>query len=256
VEKAKEDILRHGHTLFHPGFSVDCVIFGFHENQLKVLLLKMKGTELWALPGGFVLKEEDVEEAATRVLQSRTGLDNIFLHQFYLFGKARRTQPEFNAEVLRNRTIPFDETHWFLQRFMSLGFYALVDYTQATPRPDANSDACQWWDLQQVPALIQDHRQILEKALETLRLQLAYQPIGYNLLATKFTMPELQKLYETILGKPLDRRNFQRKILAYDILERLDERRTGVAHKSPYLYQFKLEKYQQALQQGLESGWF
>lgn len=255
MDKAKEDILELGQELFHPGFSVDCVIFGFHENQLKVLLLKMKHIDIWALPGGFVLKEEDVEDAATRVLQSRTGLDNIFLRQFHLFGQPGRSKHDFNAELLKKRQVPFDGSHWFLQRFMTLGFYALVEYSSATPRPDNNSDACEWWDLQQVPALMQDHNQILDKALEALRLQLAYQPIGYNLLAEKFTMPELQKLYETILGKQLDRRNFQRKMLTYDILERLDERRSGVAHKAPYLYRFNQEKYQQALQQGLQGGW-
>ncbi len=215
----------------------------------------MKGADVWALPGGFVFKDEDVEEAANRVLQLRTGLDNIFLRQFHLFGKPDRSQPDFNAKLLRQRQIPFAPNHWFLQRFITLGFYALVEYSRVTPRPDTNSEACEWWDLQQVPALMQDHRQILDKALEALRLQLAYQPIGYNLLAEKFTMPELQRLYETILGKQLDRRNFQRKILAYDILERLDERRSGVAHKAPYLYRFNLEKYQQALEQGLEGGW-
>ncbi|GAB3167401.1 NUDIX hydrolase [Telluribacter humicola] len=255
MNQEKEDILQYGQGTFHPGFSVDCVIFGFHANQLRVLLLKVKGDDLWALPGGFVFKDEDVEEAAIRVLKSRTGLDNIFLRQFHLFGKPDRSKTSFNAKLLKQRQIPYDENHWFLQRFITLGFYALVDYSSVTPRPDSNSEACEWWDLQQIPALMQDHSQILEKALEALRLQLAYQPIGYNLLAEKFTMPELQKLYETILGKQLDRRNFQRKILAYDILERLDERRSGVAHKAPYLYRFNLEKYQQALEQGLEGGW-
>lgn len=255
MDREKEDILQYSQDTFHPGFSVDCVIFGFHQNQLKVLLLKVKHTDLWALPGGFVFRDEDVEEAAVRVLRSRTGLDNIFLSQFHLFGKPDRSNPDFNADVLKQRQISFDQNHWFLQRFITLGFYALVEYSSVTPRPDSNSDACEWWDLQQIPTLMQDHNQILEKALEALRLQLAYQPIGYNLLAEKFTMPELQKLYETILGRQLDRRNFQRKMQAYDILERLDERRSGVAHKAPYLYRFKLDKYEQALKQGLQGEW-
>ena len=100
-----------------------------------------------------------------------------------------------------------------------------------------------------------DHRQILDKALEALRLQIRYQPVGYNLLPEKFTMPELQKLYETILGGELDRRNFQRKILNAKILTRLPERRVGAAHKSPYLYQFNLENYNQALEEGLNGAW-
>lgn len=100
-----------------------------------------------------------------------------------------------------------------------------------------------------------DHRQILDKALETLRQQLNYQPIGYNLLPDKFTMPELQTLYETILGKKLDRRNFQRRMNSYGILRRLKETRKGGAHKAPYLYSFNLRKYQQALLEGLQGGW-
>jgi hypothetical protein len=103
--------------------------------------------------------------------------------------------------------------------------------------------------------LILDHDHILQTALSTLRLQLNYQPIGYNLLPRKFTMPELQKLYETILDKKLDRRNFQRKILSYDILRQLDEKRTGVAHKAPFLYSFNLKNYQKALRQGLGGEW-
>jgi len=100
-----------------------------------------------------------------------------------------------------------------------------------------------------------DHRQILGKALETLRLHLSYQPVGYNLLPKKFTMPELQKLYETILGKSLDRRNFQRKILSYKILNKLDERKTGGAYKAPFLYEFNLENYNKALKEGFNGNW-
>jgi 8-oxo-dGTP diphosphatase len=253
---SEENILLQGESIFHPGFSIDCVIFGFHNNQLKVLLLRMKNIEQWALPGGFVLKEENVDTAAIRVLQARTGLSDIFLRQFYLFGDATRSDKNLNSEVLKHREIETNNSHWFLQRFISVGYYALADFSKAIPRPDAISDACQWWDLQEVPVLIHDHNQILDKALETLRTQLNYQPIGYNLLPEKFTMPELQKLYETILGKELDRRNFQRKMLSYDILVRLKEvRKSGAAHKAPYLYSFDLIKYHKALKEGLSGGW-
>jgi 8-oxo-dGTP diphosphatase len=255
MENNIEDVLLADGSAFHPGLSVDCVIFGFHANQLKVLLLKMKHTDHWALPGGFVYKEEDVEAAASRVLEARTGLKNVFLRQFYLFGQPERSRSAFNRNVLQARRGSCDDSHWFLQRFITLGFYALVDFSKAIPQVDAISDACQWWDLDKVPVLILDHNQILQKALETLRIQLNYQPIGCNLLPATFTMPELQKLYETILGKKLDRRNFQRKILGFDILERLEERRIGVAHKAPYLYRFEQQKYQQALEHGLRGGW-
>lgn len=253
---AEKNIFLEGEKLFHPGFSVDCVIFGFHSGQLKVLLLKMKNAEQWALPGGFVLKNEHVDTAATRVLQARTGLENIFLRQFYLFGDTRRNDMQLNEHLLKLQGVVCNEDHWFLQRFLSLGYYALVDFSETIPRPDAISDACQWWDLHEVPALIHDHNQILKKALETLRTQLNYQPIGYNLLPEKFTMPELQKLYETILGKELDRRNFQRKILSYNILKKLNEvRKSGAAHKAPFLYSFDLEKYHKALDEGFNGGW-
>lgn len=255
MDKLEEEAFKKGGENFHPGFSLDCVIFGFHESTLKVLLLKMKGESLWALPGGFLLKDEEVDMAANRVLQSRTGLENIFLQQFYLFGDPRRNNQEFNREILRKKGIEGESGHWFLQRFITLGYYALVDFSKAHPRPDTLSDACEWWDLDEIPGLILDHNQILEKALETLRLQMSYQPIGYNLLSEKFTMPELQKLYETILGKKLDRRNFQRKILSYGILTRLEERKSGVAHKAPYFYRFNLQKYHQALKEGLQGGW-
>lgn len=131
--------------------------------------------------------------------------------------------------------LPVTPEYWFLQRFITVGYYALVDFSKAVPRPDVTSEACAWWDLQEVPPPALDHHRILQKALETLRKQLHDLPIGYNLLPEKFTMPELQRLYETLLGKKLDRRNFQRKMLGYGILNRLEERKSGVDHKAPYL---------------------
>ncbi|WP_162051791.1 NUDIX hydrolase [Pontibacter pamirensis] len=255
MEEEVENILQHGEELFHPGLSVDCVIFGFHDNQLKVLLLKMKHADKWALPGGFVYKEEEVEHAAVRVLQSRTGLGNIFLRQFHTFGSPSRSDRQLNKELLVSLGLEARENHWFLQRFITVGYYALVNFSSAVPRPDVTSEACAWWDLQDMPTLVMDHVHILQQALETLRKQLNDQPIGYNLLPEKFTMPELQRLYETILGRQLDRRNFQRKMLGYGILDRLEERKRGVAHKAPYLYSFDKEKYAAALQDGLQQGW-
>ncbi|MHA6246785.1 NUDIX hydrolase [Pontibacter sp. CAU 1760] len=255
MEEQKGDVLHQGGEGLHPGLSLDCVIFGFHDNQLKVLLLKMKAAAKWALPGGFVFRDEDMEEAAVRVLQSRTGLQNIFLQQFYTFGNPARNDIQLNRQMLASSGIVADEQHWFLQRFITVGYYALVDFSNAVPQPDAISEACAWWDLQELPPLVLDHSEILQKALETLRKQLNDQPIGYNLLPDKFTMPELQRLYETILGKQLDRRNFQRKMLGYGILNRLEERKQGVAHKAPYYYSFDKEKYAAALEDGLQQGW-
>lgn len=232
--------------------SLDCVVFGFHDNQLKVLLLETRQTREWALPGGFVKVDESVESAASRALKERTGLDNIFLRQFYVFSDPGRSEanPITNDVVHENEIL-----QWFQQRFISIGFYALVDFTKAIPTPDQFSVSCEWKPLSAIQSLILDHKQILEKALETLRLQLRYQPIGCNLLPEKFTMPELQKLYETILGRELDRRNFQRRILSYNILNKLEERKVGGAYKSPFYYEFNLPNYQKALDNGLNGEW-
>ncbi|MEK6479456.1 NUDIX domain-containing protein [Catalinimonas sp. 4WD22] len=238
-----------------PSISLDCVIFGFHENQLKVLLLRMKNMDKWALPGGFIDKDEDVDHAAIRVLKERTGLDHIFLQQFHLFGEVKRNDQNHNEELFSKRVIDPALEEWFMQRFITIGYYALVDYSKVIPQPDRISEACEWFSLEEIPTLILDHAEIISKALLTLRRQLKYQPIGKNLLAEKFTMPELQALYETLLDKSLDRRNFQRKILSYGILKRLDERRMGGAHKAPYLYIFDTKNYEKALKEGLTSDW-
>jgi 8-oxo-dGTP diphosphatase len=241
--------------VYLPSLSVDCVIFGFHENQLTVLLLKIKNATVWALPGGFILKNEDVNESAKRVLKERTGLSEIFLQQFNVFGEPKRSDANFHRRVLKKTGIEIRDNHWLLRRFVTIGYYALVEYSHVNARPDNFSDQCAWRDINDVPELMMDHGEILKKALEILRRDLNYHPVGYNLLPEKFTMPELQKLYETVLGKKLDRRNFQRKILSYGILNRLKEVKKGVAHKAPYLYSFNLRKYQQALKEGLQEGW-
>lgn len=242
------------YSKFLDHISLDCVIFGFHENQLKVLLMQMKYTKEWALPGGFVKQDETLEEAAERVLKERTSLDNIFLKQFHVFSDPHRSKENPALEDLKESGAN-PNIEWFSQRFVSVGFYALVDYEKVTPSPDYFSDHCEWKALEEIDTLMMDHRQILDKALETLRLQLSYQPIGYNLLPEKFTMPELQKLYETLLDKKLDRRNFQRKILSYKILNKLDERKQGGAYKAPYLYEFNLENYNKALKEGFSGSW-
>jgi 8-oxo-dGTP diphosphatase len=141
-----------------------------------------------------------------------------------------------------------------MDRFVTVGYYALVEYSKVKPKPDWLSDECTWWDIHSIPSLVYDHNEILEKALEVLQLSLNDHPIGYNLLPEKFTMPELQRLYETILDKAIDRRNFQKKLLSLDILVRLEERKTGGAHKAPYLYRFDKRKYDRALKEGLTGG--
>jgi len=252
---AFEHFIIHTTPQLLPHLSVDCVVFGFHENHLKVLLLKNRYLSLWGLPGGFVYRDESLEMAASRVLRERTGLDNIFLQQFHVFSDPVRSDNTPLLNGLRAAGILTTANDWLAQRFLSVGFYALVDFSKVTPMIDPFSDDCAWQEMTEIPTLMLDHNQILHKAMETIRLHLSHQPIGYNLLPEKFTMPELQRLYETILGKMLDRRNFQRKILGYGILKRWEERRKGGAHKAPYLYSFDPDRYQQALREGLPGEW-
>lgn len=238
-----------------PGLSLDCVIFGFHENELKVLLLKMKNMPDWALPGGFVEKEESVDQAAVHVLKQRTGLVNIFLKQFHLFGEVGRNNHGHARIMVENGVIPEALFQWFDQRFVTVGYYALVEYSKVKkPQPDYISESCEWRSLKELPSLILDHKHILAQAHKALKLHLDHQPIGWNLLPKRFTMPELQALYETVLDKKLDRRNFQRKMLSYGILIRTGKRRKGTPHKAPMLYEFDEKQYHRALREGFRAG--
>lgn len=223
---------------FIPHLSVDCVIFGFHGEQLKVLLPKVKSLDLWSLPGGYVMKDEDIEAAAQRILEERTGVTNIYLEQFYIFGKANRSTGETLKKVLLANNFAIDEKSWVFERFVSVGYYALVDFSKVNTKIGIYDEACEWHDIHQLPNLAFDHAEITLKALETLRFMLDDKLIGLNLLPDTFTMKELQILYETILDKPLRRDNFQRKILSMGILERVEKKFTGAAHKAPYLYKF------------------
>ncbi|ULC57969.1 NUDIX domain-containing protein [Flaviramulus sp. BrNp1-15] len=240
-EKSKESW-----EIYLPNLSIDCVVFGFHDATLKVLILKMKDNVLWGLPGGYILKDEAINDAAIRILKERTGADDIYLQQFRVFGNLNRSEGFFKD---------FSDDLWHKQRFVSIGYYALVDFSKVTPKVDFLSTNCEWRSIEDLPELMMDHRFIFDKALITLRKQLVHKPIGYNLLPEKFTMPELQKLYEKILGKKLNRGNFYRKMLRYDILNKLDETRKGGAHKAPDLYSFNLKKYQEALKNGLNEIW-
>ena len=239
---------------YQPGLSIDCVIFGFHDNQLKVLLIKTPYEDKWSLPGGFIPLDQDIDTAASTVLNGRTGIEGIFLRQFATFGKVKRNDQHFNNAVLEHFKIPKEAGNWFTQRFVTIGYYALVDFLKAIPQKDNSQEIIEWIDHKEVPELILDHKEILDKALDTLRIELNLMPIGYNLLPEKFTIPELQKLYETILDKQLDRRNFLRKITNIGILNKLDEKKSNVAHKAPNLYTFDKDKYEEVLKNGLNQG--
>jgi len=233
--------------LFLPHLSTDPVVFGFDQSELKVLLLQMTYRKQWLLPGGYVKKEEDLDDAAKRVLKERAGISDVYLEEFAVFGKYKRSEFYFED---------FDDSLWQKQRFISIGYYALYNPDNANLIVDELSEKCEWISLSQLNEieLAMDHREIIEKALLALRERISYKPIGYNLLPEKFTLSELQKLYETILGKELNRGNFYRKIKNLGILRKLNEQRRGGAHKSPDLYSFDDENYKKALENGL-SNW-
>ena len=254
-KKRTEDLLHNAH-LFLPSVSVDCVIFGFHAGELKVLLLKGKHNNKWALPGGFIYKDEDVEAAAVRILKERTQLTDIFLQQFQLFGNVKRNnQEDHMRKFLQEKEMNNIEEHWLMQRFVTAGYYALVEFHKVQPLPDDHSIECTWHNVSKLQNLIIDHKQIIERGLQSLRQQLNSQPVGYNLLPGEFTLKELQLIYETILDKKLDRSNFQRKILGYGILDRKEKHYSGGSHRAPFLYSFKKKEYFKALQEGLERIW-
>ena len=235
-----------------PGQSIDCVVLGFEDNALKILLLKRTGSEKWALPGGFVNQKESLDSAANRVLEDRTGLKSIYLSQFHTFGNHnRRNQAEIDEAFQQLGPKFHSLVQWFSQRFITTAYFAFADISKATPIPDFISEKCEWIDIQKMPELIIDHKGIVEKALEHIKVRLNYLPIGYSLLPAKFTMSFLQKLYESILGRKLDRANFQKKMLKLGIFERHEKLHTGAANKAPFLYSFHVKKYNDLLERGI-----
>ncbi|MCP3928299.1 MAG: NUDIX hydrolase [Bacteroidetes bacterium] len=248
------EFLKKGKEEYLPHVSVDCVIFGFFENQLKVLLLQWKESDEWNLPGGFIQKKEHTDEAAIRILKERTGLEKIFLRQFHTFGEPERGRSKDVAQFFSSLHIDEAYYSWLLERFVSIGYYALVNYQKVSPVPDFLSQQINWFDVKNLPDMILDHRHIVEKAVFALQKNIHTDPVGYELLPEKFILPELRAIYETILDKKIDRRNFQRKLISSNILERLEKRMTGKAHKAPFEYRFNLERYREILEKGSMLG--
>jgi hypothetical protein len=161
------------------------------------------------------------------------------LEQFHTFGDTSRYRPEVMRRILEANGHLIPENYWMLDRFFSIAYYALIDYEKVTLMPDALSDSIAWYEIDKLPDLILDHGKIVQKALQTLRENLDRKLIGGNLLPERFTMNELQAVYEAILGQKLRRTSFQRKMLSLDILDRHEKLFTGKSHKAPYLYSFK-----------------
>ncbi len=223
---------------FLPHIAYDSVIFGFSGDELKILIMEYHNTKLFALPGGFVGANENLDDAVRRGLKERTGLDKIYLEQFYTFGNIARHRPEVMETILIANQNNTKDMQWLLDRFISVAYYALINYKDVVPKPDALSDSCEWYSVNKLPKLILDHNQIVKKAIDVLRQSIDRKLVGMNLLPKKFTMGELQKVYEAILGTKLRRTTFQRKMLASELLVRHEKRYHGKAHKAPYLYSF------------------
>ena len=221
-----------------PHLAYDSVIFGFNGEQLKILVLEYHNTNFFALPGGFVKRDENLDDAVKRGLRERTGLDNIYLEQFHTFGSLSRSEPKIMRKILKESDFDLKENYWMFDRFISVAYYALINYDEVNPQPDELSDSINWYAIDELPPLMMDHQEIVEKALQVLRDNLERKLVGMKLLPPKFTMKQLQQVYEAILGEKLRRTSFQRKILALDILQRHEKLFQGKAHKAPFLYSF------------------
>ena len=218
-----------------PAVAVDCVIFGLdlETKDLKVMLIERDlepYAGMWAIPGGFVRRGESLEQAAARELEEETGIRNVFLEQLYTFGDPGR-----------------DPRGWVI----SVAYYALVspEGHRVVARTDARQAA--WFTVKRLPRLAFDHARIVQAALERLRGKLSYAPVGFELLPRKFTVRQLQNLYEIVIGRKLDNRNFRKKIFGMDLLRELDEMQHGVPHRAARLYSFDERKYKQLVKQGL-----
>jgi len=204
-----------------PSVTVDLVIFTIAEDDLKVLLIR-RGQEpfkgRWALPGGFVEIDESLERAAARELKEEVGVTNVYLEQLYTFGEPRRDP--------RGRVI-------------SVSYFALVDAERQRIVAASDAAEAQWHSVFDTPKLAFDHAKILDYAVWRLRNKIEWTTVGYELLPKKFTLSELQRVYEIILQRPVDKRNFRKKILAQGQIIELNESRSDVAHRPARLYSFR-----------------
>ncbi|HEX8016340.1 MAG TPA: NUDIX domain-containing protein [Flavobacterium sp.] len=250
------DFIQNGYKVYFPNITIDCVIFGYENRQLKVLILKTNAKNDWSLPGGFIKRTESLTGAATRILKERTSLDNVFLKQFHNFGdSAFRMNDDRVITIDETNKLPIVEISkdcWLLERTFSVGYYALIDCSKAIIKSDLYFDDYKWVNIEELPNnLSYDHNEIFDVALKTIRNQIFHEPIGYELLPEKFTLPEIQTLYETILDKKLHRRNFPNKLLTMKIIEKLEEKRNIGQHRSPFLYKFHKTNYTNALNERL-----
>lgn len=213
--------------------AVDSIIFGFNENdvELKVLLLKRnfepeKGK--WSLMGGFVSPEESLDQAAERIVSQLTGLNHVYMEQLFAFGDVNRDAGG---------------------RIISVAYFSLIKINEHDTEL-VKSHGAFWIPFSELPSLIFDHSQMVEKALRKLRIRARTQPIGFELLPEKFTIPQLQRLYEAIYQVPFDKRNFRRKLLSMGLLEKMNEKEKETSKKGAFYYKFNQKKYEELIQKG------
>lgn len=215
-----------------PALTVDCVVFGLDEADLKVLLIQRDLEPFagrWALPGGFVHLDETLDQAARRELQEETGLTKVFLEQLYTVGDVDRDPRE---------------------RVITVAYFALVRLSDHQVQAATDARNAAWFAIDDLPRLAFDHETIVAMALQRLQGKVRYQPIGFELLPPKFSLTQLQRMYEIILERELDKRNFRKKVLSLDILQDLDEVEQDVAHRAARLYRFDERKYRQKVKDG------
>jgi 8-oxo-dGTP diphosphatase len=217
-----------------PALTIDCVVFGLDlvNKILKILLIKRKLEPFknkWALPGGFVLMHENLEETAQRELREETGLSKIYMEQFYTFGAIDRD--------------PRD-------RIVTVAFFALVKMNDLELHAETDASDAAWFAIDDYPNLAFDHENILETAIARLQEKVRYHPVGFEFLPKKFTLSQLQTLYEIILETELDKRNFRKKILSMGFLIELDEREKDVSHRAARLYSFNKKRYEELIKAG------
>lgn len=225
---------------FNPHVSVDCVIFGFDESILNVLIIERDpGGGVLALPGDLIKDDETLNDAAYRVLKELTGLSDIYLKQLQAFGDPGRVKDLRDVQWLENvREQPG-------ARVITIAYYSLVSQQKFAPKPSSFAKAVKWEPVYEIHEMAFDHKQIVDKALEQLRLNLRHDPIiGFELLPEKFTLRQLQKLYEAILNQSIDKRNFRKKFLSAKLLKPLNEKEQGVPHKPAQYYKFDRERYE------------
>ncbi len=223
----------------NPNVSVDCVVFGFDNEKLNVLLIEKKlekGKSQQALPGDLILDDESLDDAASRVLKELTQLEGIFLQQFKTFGNPNRVKDIKDLEWLQSyRENP-------QARVITVAYFALVKMGDFEPAASSFAEKVFWCDMKEIPSLAFDHDEILSTALGKLKEDFENKKTGFELLPEKFTLSQIQKLYEIILGKKLDKRNFRKKILKENLVTPTDEKQKGVLHKPARLYEVNAEE--------------